>query len=83
MVTDLDKNAKAEAWIISKSECINDPNGGTMEIVMYQDMHRYAMKGPILSNPSLERNLDNNFRNGPEVLRKYALLLWQQFILKN
>lgn len=83
IVTDLDKNKVAEVWIISKSECINDPNEGTIEIVMYQHIYRYIMKGPILNNASLEDNLDNNFRNGPEVLRKYALKLWQQFILKS
>jgi hypothetical protein len=83
IVTDLNKNAIAEVWIISKSECIDDPDGGTMEIVMYQGMYRCIMKGPILSNSTSENNLDNNFRNGPEVLRKYALKLWQQFILKS
>lgn len=81
IVTDLDKNASAEVWIISKAECINDPNGGTMEIVMRQDAYKYVMKGSILNNLKLEDNLDNNFRNCPDVFRKYVLLLWKQFIL--
>lgn len=75
IITDLDKNAIAEIWVISKAECINDPNGGTMEIVMHQDAYMYIMNG-TLNTASPEVNPDNNFRNGPEIFRKYALVLW-------
>ena len=79
VITDLDKNAIAEIWIISKAECINDPNGGTMEIIMQEDVRRYVMSGSVL-NTAL---VDKNFRSAPEVFRKYALLLWQQFVTKS
>jgi hypothetical protein len=82
-VTDLDNNFKSEIWLISRSECIEDPNKGTMQIVMYQDIFRYAMEGSILTSSPLENNLDNNFRSTPEVFRKYALSLWQQYVFKD
>jgi hypothetical protein len=82
-VTDLDNNFKSEIWLISRSECIEDPNKGTMQIVMYQDIFRYTMEGSILNSSPLENNMDNNFRSTPEVFRKYALNLWQQYVFKN
>jgi hypothetical protein len=82
-VTDLNNDSITEVWLISRSECIDDPDTGNMQIVMCQDIFRWVMEGPILSNSSLEKNLDNNFRSGAEVFRKYALNLCQQYVLKD
>lgn len=82
VVTDLDQNAIAEVWLISKGACIDDADGGKMRIVMCQDEYRYTMSGPILSQSSLTKNMDNNFRHSPEIFRNYALELWERFLNK-
>ena len=82
IVTDLDKDAIAEVWFISKGECVDDADGGKMKIVMCEDDYRYTMSGSIATQSSLTGNLDAAFRNGPELFRKYALQLWDQFLNK-
>jgi len=79
-ITDLDSNKQSEIWVISRAECINDPEIGKLKIVMYEGNFRCNMYGTISSDTSPEMSLDNNFLKGPEVFKKYAILLWQQYV---
>ena len=81
IITDLDNDARAEVWLIYKSECISDEQMGDMKIIMCEANVRYSMSGNIASQ-SPENNLDNMFRKGADVHRKYALQLWEQFLKK-
>lgn len=83
IITDLDKDNQSEIWVISKAECINDPQLGNMRIVMYEGNSRYTMNGYLSDTSSLEKNFDNNFLNGCDAFKKYVLQLWRQFLAKN
>jgi hypothetical protein len=82
ILTDLNSNSLAEVWLIYKSECLDDENGGNMKIIMFEGDIEYSMSGYLIDESPAENNLDSNFRRGADVFRKYALQLWKQFLAK-
>lgn len=87
-VTDLDKDGKAEVWIMYEIQCTGDVSPGIMKIIMYEDGKKCAVRGTRKTRVSEkeyaggEYFFDEAFKNGPEVFRKYASQLWKKNILK-
>jgi hypothetical protein len=79
VVTDLNKNSRAEVWLIYKADCMGDDHSGNMKIVMHENDIKYSMNGFIDSDDPIVKYLDYNFLHGQEVFRKYALQLWRDF----
>jgi len=82
-VTDLDHNGRAEVWLMYKVACEGGVDPVPMRIVMYEGDKRFAAKGTS-KVPSTKGgwaggnySLDEAFRDGPEVFRKYAETLWK------
>ena len=80
VITDLNNDLRAEAWLVYKSTCISDENYGKMKIVMVEDDTRYGVNGDIDKGHSINQNyFDENFRVAPDVFKKYAVQLWRKF----
>lgn len=88
-ITDLDKNGKAEVWIMYKVSCQGDVSPVTMKIIMYEDGQKFAVRGSTrvrLSENNYEGGeytFDTAFKNGPSVFREYAKGLWKKQVTEN
>ncbi|WP_425562960.1 M949_RS01915 family surface polysaccharide biosynthesis protein [Mucilaginibacter gynuensis] len=87
-VTDLDKNGKAEVWLMYKTVCHGDVSPSNMKIIMHEGDKKYAVRGTNkvkLSATETEGGkytFDEVFKNGPEAFRQYAAKLWQKNIME-
>jgi len=83
-VTDLNKDGKAEVWIMYKVSCQGDVSPVPMKIIMYQDNKKFAIRGTTRTKVSSNGNeggefsFDEAFKNAPEEFRQYADKLWKQ-----
>lgn len=83
-VTDLNKDGKAEVWIMYKVSCQGDVSPIPMKIIMYQDNKKYAVRGTTRTKVSAndyiggEYSFDEAFKNSPVEFRSYAEKLWKQ-----
>ena len=84
-VTDLNKDDKAEVWIMYKVSCQGDVSPIPMKIIMYQDNNKFAVRGTtkVAGDIGGEFTFDNAFQNGPTEFRKYAEKLWKQHVVEN
>ena len=88
VVTDLNKDGKAEVWIMYKVSCQSDVSPIPMKIIMYQDNKKFAArvttKVKISANEYIggKFNFDDAFKNGPAEFRQYAEKLWKQHIVE-
>jgi len=84
IVTDLNKDGKAEIWIMYKVSCQGDVSPIPMKLIMYQDNKKFAIRGTtrvkISANEYMggEFTLDEAFKTGPAEFRQYAESLWKQ-----
>ena len=82
-VTDLDKDGKAEAWIMYKVSCQGDVSPVPMKIIMYEDNKKFAVRGTTRVEPSPKRLIGGEytfvqaFKSAPAEFRRYAEKLWQ------
>lgn len=81
-VTDLNKDGKAEVWLMYKVSCQGGVDVVPMKIIMYHDNKKYAARGDtkiILPEGEYggEYTFDDAFKNGPAVFRQYAAKLWE------
>lgn len=82
-VTDLDKNGVAEVWIMYENQCTSDVSPAPTKIIMYEGIKKYAIRG--LNRIKMSENefiggqytLDNNFKNGNSLFRKFGIELWE------
>jgi hypothetical protein len=87
-VTDLDKNGKAEIWLMYETICTGDVSPSNMKIIMYSDGKKYAVKGKSKTKISAteyiggEYTFDQAFKEAPKVFRQYATHLWKKNILQ-
>lgn len=87
-VTDLDKNGKAEVWIMYETICTGDISPSTMKIIMYEDEKKYAIRGKRKAKISAteyiggEYTFDEAFKKAPKVFRQYAINLWKANIMQ-
>ena len=83
-VTDLNKDGKAEVWIMYKVSCQGDVSPIPMKIIMYQDNKKFAVRGTtkvkVSANEYMggEFSFDNAFKTAPVEFRRYAEKLWTQ-----
>ena len=83
-VTDLNKDGKAEVWIMYKNSCHGDVSPVAMKIIMYQDNKKFAVRGttkvPVSANEYAggEFTFDDAFKEAPVEFRQYAERLWKQ-----
>jgi hypothetical protein len=87
-VTDIDKNGKAEVWLIYETLCTGDVSPSEMKIIMYEDGKKYAVRGKRKTKVSAteyaggEYSFDDAFKKAPEVFRRYASQLWKKNIMQ-
>lgn len=83
-VTDLNKDGKAEVWIMYKVSCQGDVSPIPMKIIMYQDNEKFAIRGTTKVKVSAheymggEFTFDKAFKNAPIEFRQYAEKLWKE-----
>jgi hypothetical protein len=83
-VTDLNKDGKAEVWLMYKVSCQGDVSPIPMKIIMYQDNKKFAVRGTTRVRVSANEymggtySFDEAFKNAPAVFRQYAEKLWKQ-----
>jgi hypothetical protein len=81
-ITDLDKDGKAEVWMIYKVSCQGDVSPVPMKIIMYEDGQKFAARGDTRVQFSAKDfmggsySFDAAFKKGPAVFRTYADKLW-------
>ncbi|MET0298208.1 MAG: hypothetical protein ABW036_00560 [Flavitalea sp.] len=81
-VTDLNKDGKAEVWIMYKVSCQGDVSPVPMKIIMYQDNKKFAVRGTtkvrFSENETVggEYVFDEAFKTAPVLFRQYADKLW-------
>jgi len=84
LVTDLNKDGKAEVWIMYKVSCQGDVSPVPMKIIMYQDNKKFAVRGTTKVNVSAneymggEYTFDEAFKNAPIEFRQFAEKLWNE-----
>ncbi|MDH7463905.1 hypothetical protein QEG73_21565 [Chitinophagaceae bacterium 26-R-25] len=83
-VTDLDNNGVAEVWVMYRNACESDISPATLKIIMYEGNKKYALRGESQVQGSEKDyyggtyKLDDNFKNGNPIFRKYAGNLWNK-----
>jgi hypothetical protein len=85
-VTDLNKDGKAEIWLMYKTLCAGDVSPGEMKIIMHEGVKKYAIRGQ--NKVQIGQNqydggkytFDEAFSNGPETFKNYAQELWKKNI---
>ncbi len=83
-VTDLNKDGKAEVWIMYKVSCQGDVSPVTMKIIMYQDNKKFVIRGTTRVKASATEYMggtylfDEAFKTAPAAFRQYAEQLWKQ-----
>lgn len=83
-VTDLNKDGKAEVWIMYKKSCHGDVSPIPMKIIMYENNKKYAVRGDTKVRVSENEYMggdfvfDETFKKGPSVFKKYAENLWSR-----
>jgi len=83
-VTDLNKDGKAEVWIMYKVSCQGDVSPIPMKIIMYQDNKKFAVRGTarvkVSANEYIggEFTFDEIFKSAPTEFRQYAENLWKK-----
>jgi hypothetical protein len=86
-VTDLNKDGKAEIWLMYITACRGDVSPGSMKIIMHDGDKKYAMRGSnkvnVLDNKydGGEYTFDDAFKTGPQSFRDYAQQLWKKNLL--
>lgn len=81
-ITDLDKNAIAEVWMMYKNYCTGDVSPSPTKIIMYEGTKKYALRGESKVKFSATEFvggnfvLDENFKKGKLVFREFAEKLW-------
>ena len=85
-ITDLNKNNKAEVWLMYKVVCRGDVSPSDMKVIMYEDGKKYAMRGTnrvkVSEKGSMggEYTFDKSFASAPKVFTQYAKQLWNKHI---
>ncbi len=88
-ITDLDKNGKAEVWLMYSVACRGDVSPADMKIIMHEGVKKFAVRGQDRVKVSAttydggKYAFDEAFKKGPEVFRKYAENLWKKNIDEN
>ncbi|MDN5288220.1 MAG: putative lipoprotein [Mucilaginibacter sp.] len=85
-ITDLNKDGKAEVWLMYKTLCAGDISPGEMKIIMHEGSKKYAIRGQnkvrVVENQydGGKYIFDEAFKNGPIQFKNYAQELWKKNI---
>jgi hypothetical protein len=83
-VTDLNKDGKAEIWLMYKVSCQGDVSPIPMKIIMYEDDKKHAVRGTTQVQVSGtekaggEFSFDEPFKKASSAFREYAEKLWKR-----
>jgi hypothetical protein len=86
-ITDLNKDGKAEVWLMYKTLCTGDVSPGEMKIIMHEGSKKYAIRGQNRVRVGVNHfaggkyTFDEAFKNGPVQFKNYAQELWKKNIL--
>ena len=86
VVTDLDKNGKAEVWVVYRLACRGDVSPGELKIIMHEGMTKYAMRGigRIKIGNTIQHDggviTSNDFKKGAVTFSQYAGNLWNKYL---
>ena len=84
-MTDLDNDGIAETWLVYQTYCRGDVSPGTLKIIMYEGVNKYAMRGarkiPVSPTEVLggKYSFDKAFLNAADTFRNYAKKLWKKY----
>ena len=87
-VTDLDKNGKAEVWLMYITGCHGDVSASDMKVIMYEGTSKYAMRGRNkvrvgeTDYDGGQYTFDEPFKKAPATFRKHATNLWQKNLMQ-
>jgi hypothetical protein len=87
-VTDLNKDGKAEVWLMYKKVCHGDVSPSEMKIIMYEGSKKYAVRGTNRVKVSAKKyeggayTFDDALKKGATVFRAYAVDLWKKNLLE-
>jgi hypothetical protein len=79
VITDLNKDARAEVWLVYKGECLSEESQTKMRIIMCEANKRYTVSGPVEGSFPDKSYFDQNFKSAPPVFKQYAVQLWAKF----
>jgi hypothetical protein len=88
-VTDLNKDGKAEVWLMYRTVCKGDVSPSDMKIIMYEGVKKYAVRGVTkikVSNTAYTGGtyaFDTAFKGAAKVYRDYATNLWKKNVYEN
>jgi len=86
-VTDLNKDGKAEVWLMYKTVCHGDVSPSDMKIIMHEAGSKYAVRVTNRVKVSEtdvmggEYKFDEAFKKAPQAFRQYAEQLWKKNII--
>lgn len=87
-VTDLDKNGKAEVWLMYHIVCRGDVSPAEMKVIMYEGDKKHAMRGEnkVRLSPTEtyggKYTFDEAFKKATPAFRKYAEELWKKNLME-
>jgi len=87
-VTDLNKDGKAETWLMYTTVCHGDVSPSDMKIIMHEGIKKYAVRGTKkvkVSDKDFEGGkytFDEAFKTGPEAFKQYAVDLWKKNLMQ-
>jgi hypothetical protein len=82
VITDIDKDSKAEIWLISKAICMEDETATIMKIIMYENEVLYPVSDAIQGQSINTDYFNQNFGKYSEQYKNYAVQLWNKFVDK-
>lgn len=87
-VTDLNKDGKAEVWLMYRIACRGDVSPASMKIIMHEGNKKYAVRGTSkikISDKDYsggEYTIDEALKTGPAVFKQYAIQLWEKNLIE-
>ena len=87
-ITDLDKDGKAEVWLMYKTVCHGDVSPSEMKVIMHEGNKKFAMRGTNKVKVSDNKydggqyTFDETFKSGSELLRRFAGQLWKTNLME-
>jgi hypothetical protein len=83
-ITDLNRDGRAEVWLMYRLACRSDVSPSDMKIIMHEGSKKYAARGGSRVKVNAtdyyggDYKLDNNFKTGPEQFKQHAQQLWNK-----
>lgn len=81
--TDLNKDGKAEIWVMYQKGCVSDISPLEMKIIMYEGKQKYALRGTSIIDFGDRKfggefKLDENFTKASKEIKNFVLKMWKE-----